>query len=630
MATTHEVITERFIDDVCKRVREGKRTRRALPVWGRIQVDRPLPVVCVYRRPVKSDDPGTAALVTTEASYVLTSGSRSLQTSLRRLLSEIARTLCAQFGSVLVLELWAGSPKPAGERNGLREGPGFRVHVPRHETLGRFLDTFEEALSRIRVDRQPAKVEIVRSNRCHPAGAGSLVPNEPACHILGLEVAPIYRAPDSDDLFPLILRTLRRQLSRALQRSFYQFTRTHTTHRPPHYQALGRRVIRKVVFGIDRQLAEVADKFDFLLQVTPVNSEQAWRDFQSSRYSRTPNFHYRPLAVDPPLLKRRLFKILIERIEDPAIADILRQKRDELDRQITMLGDINSPRFMYGSIQLYGGVEDSLRDLAEELLHRLPRRPSEERESRVGAEAFAARAKEELRQYRAQWRDLEAKVEIRNDIGNGLMVSRGALLIGQEARIPASQVEALVQHEIGTHVLTYYNGRAQPLTQLYSGLAGYEAFQEGIAVLSEYLVGGLSRSRMRLLAGRVLAAQRLLGGASFIQTFTEMHEACGFQKRTAFSIALRVHRGGGLTKDTVYLRGLSQVLEYMKSSGELDLLFVGKIAVEHIPIIRELRHRGILREPPLRPHYMDMAGARERLALLRNGMTVLDLIRRNS
>lgn len=629
MIPTRDTITDRFIDDVCKRIGEGRRIRRTLPIWGRIQLDRPLPVVCVYRRPVKRNDKGTAELVTTEASYVLASGSRSLQPTLKRLLGQIAGTLSSQFGAVLILELWAGAPRTDVEPDGPRAAPRFRIFVPRRETLGRFLDTFEEALSRIKVERRPATVEIVRSERCHPAGAGSLTTGGLDWHVLGIEVAPIYRAPGSNDLFPIILRTLRRQLSRALQRSFYQFTRSHTTHRPSHYQALGTRVIRKVVFEIDRQLAEVADRFDFLLQVTPVNSEQAWRDFQLGRYKRTPNFHYRPLALDPPLLKRRLFRIPMERIEDPAIADILRQKRDELDRRITMLGDINSPRFMYGGVQLFGKVEGPLLSLAEELLRRLPRRPREERENRLGAEAFAECAKEELDRYRAMWPDLKATVEIRDDIGNGLMVSRGRLLVGRQARIPVGRVAALLHHEIGTHVLTYYNGRAQPLTQLYSGLAGYEALQEGIAVLSEYLAGGLSRSRMRLLAARVLAAHRLLGGASFMQTFVELHEGFGFEKRAAFSIALRIYRGGGLTKDAVYLRGLCQVLEYLKNGGDLDLLFVGKIALEHVPIIRELRHRGILREPPLRPRYMDTDLARERLALLRNGMTVSDLIGRN-
>ncbi len=37
------------------------------------------------------------------------------------------------------------------------------------------------------------------------------------------------------------------------------------------------------------------------------------------------------------------------------------------------------------------------------------------------------------------------------------------------------------------------------------GLAGYEETQEGLAVLAEFLVGGLSPHRLRQLAVRVVA-----------------------------------------------------------------------------------------------------------------------------
>ena len=59
------------------------------------------------------------------------------------------------------------------------------------------------------------------------------------------------------------------------------------------------------------------------------------------------------------------------------------------------------------------------------------------------------------------------------------MVSRGNLLVSARSRIPASRVEALIQHEVGTHVLTYHNGRAQKLRHLYTGLAGYDACRKG-------------------------------------------------------------------------------------------------------------------------------------------------------
>ena len=66
-----------------------------------------------------------------------------------------------------------------------------------------------------------------------------------------------------------------------------------------------------------------------------------------------------------------------------------------------------------------------------------------------------------------------------------------------------ARVGASLQHEVGTHLVTYYNGLEQPLRLLHVGLAGYDETQEGLAVLAEYLVGGLSRSRLRTLAERV-------------------------------------------------------------------------------------------------------------------------------
>ena len=54
------------------------------------------------------------------------------------------------------------------------------------------------------------------------------------------------------------------------------------------------------------------------------------------------------------------------------------------------------------------------------------------------------------------------------------MVSKGNLLIGDRISVPSARVDALLQHEIGTHVLTYFNGRCQPLRILYDGMAGYD------------------------------------------------------------------------------------------------------------------------------------------------------------
>jgi uncharacterized protein (TIGR02421 family) len=206
------------------------------------------------------------------------------------------------------------------------------------------------------------------------------------------------------------------------------------------------------------------------------------------------------------------------------------------------------------------------------------------------------------------------------------MVSRGNLLVSDQSQIPSSRVEALIQHEVGTHVLTYHNGRAQKMRHLYTGFAGYDALQEGLAVLAEHLVGGLSRPRLRLLAARVVAARLMVDGASFVETFRALDRGYGFARRTAFVITMRTYRSGGLTKDVVYLRGLLQILDYLARGGDLEPLFVGKIATQHLPVIRELRWRGVLTEPPLLPRYLSSADALDRLGKLRRGASVLQLI----
>jgi hypothetical protein len=90
---------------------------------------------------------------------------------------------------------------------------------------------------------------------------------------------------------------------------------------------------------------------------------------------------------------------------------------------------------------------------------------------------------------------------------------------------------------------------------------------------------------------------------------------------------MRIYRGGGLTKDAVYLRGLVEVLAYLSRGGELEPLLVGKIAGDHIGLVRELLHRKIIQPPALQPRYLELAGVSERLKRLSKGMTVLELVK---
>lgn len=150
--------------------------------------------------------------------------------------------------------------------------------------------------------------------------------------------------------------------------------------------------------------------------------------------------------------------------------------------------------------------------------------------------------------------------------------------------------------------------------------------QEGLAVLSEYFVGGLSNSRMRTLAARVIATDSMIRGETFANTFSQLVDQYGFAEHAAYTITLRVYRGGGLTKDAVYLRGLVEILRYVGNGGDLSLLFVGKLAADHIPVVRELLLRGVLQQPALTPRYLAHPEFKRLVNVIHEDSSVLDLL----
>jgi uncharacterized protein (TIGR02421 family) len=373
---------------------------------------------------------------------------------------------------------------------------------------------------------------------------------------------------------------------------------------------------------IDARLTEIERGLNLLINHTPVNAAEAWTDFERGDFGTAPVLRLRPLDFEPDLVRRELYDLEIENVTDPALHTLFRAKRDEIARQLTALEDRDTSRYLYGSLQLYGAVAPSLAAAAEELLEIIP--PQAPSGSSVTAGAFAEAARAEFERYRAVYPDFPAHIDVRDDVSE-LMVSFGRLLIPESAVIRADRVEPLLHHEVGTHVVTYQNGARQPLKLLTIGLPGYDETQEGLAVLAEYLTGGLDPRRLRVLAARVVAVGKLLDGAGSVDIFESLRAQYGIPSRTAWSVASRVVVGGGSVKDAIYLRGITRILDTLAEGGGLDVLFVGKLSLDHVPLIQDLLDREVLQPPWVRPRWLDVPGAQERLDRLRAGVSVTDL-----
>jgi len=323
---------DQLVETICSRLSQGKRVRRNLP-GGRIHIDRPLPFLCVYRQCPEQEDEGARRLIMGEASYLIVTGDPKFHKNLEKLLNKVIKTLSAQFGAFLMLEIWPALESSLKTIKGSLQKPTFRVLTedPEYSPYTPLLSNFEKFLKKIRILKVGAEVEMCYATSLAPRGFPPLIKKDTAkeyrCYAVGLEVHPVYRGKKNKKLYPLVLQTLHRGLSKALKQLCFDFVQEHTTQHPSNYQALGRRAVVKAVWEIDTKLAEVSNMFDFLFLITPVNTDLAWDQFKSDRFKKVPEFYYRPLPLDPAVVKRKLFEIPIERIEDPTLAYLFREKQ---------------------------------------------------------------------------------------------------------------------------------------------------------------------------------------------------------------------------------------------------------------------------------------------------------------
>jgi hypothetical protein len=122
----------------------------------------------------------------------------------------------------------------------------------------------------------------------------------------------------------------------------------------------------------------------------------------------------------------------------------------------------------------------------------------------------------------------------------------------------------------------------------------------------------------------VVAADLRSNGAAFKECYDGL-TALGCSPNIAFSTTMRAFRSGGMTKDVIYLRGLTRLLDHLESGGELAPLYIGKISFDTIPLVGELRAREVLVDPPLSPRFLDDEDATQRLTRIQQGKGMADI-----
>lgn len=340
-------------------------------------------------------------------------------------------------------------------------------------------------------------------------------------------------------------------------------------------------------------LARLAGIITDLSLFTPVNLEEEKRKVLSDS-SYTPQFRYkkRDFSIDDS--RRALERYHQEPQDaDERVSNLVHERVRELTAWLDLHAAKDNESFTRASTTLYGTPSPRVIAQAKEDLERLE--AEEQAERALSAEDVKPRFEQALAGLGLDW-----PVVITDNL-----FTRMHLVKGQELRIKAGErfnerdVEKLIVHEVDTHARRYANGLAQDNGIFAIGTAHFLETEEGLATYNEEAAGVLPDRVKRNLAARVVAADMALR-----KPFTDVYRylALHLPVKKAFDITLSVKRGlkdqskpGAFTKPAVYYSGYQKVK--VLEEEDRRLLYVGKVSINHIPLIRELVEEGKVKQP---------------------------------
>lgn len=314
-------------------------------------------------------------------------------------------------------------------------------------------------------------------------------------------------------------------------------------------------------------------------------------------------------------------------IADPIqrwLIDVARSYADA-NRMILATG---TARFHEISVDVYGGpkspfdADTSNLDLAVHLERRLAgddlptpppkrRRKKDDTSEILDAPGFG-RAIDEL----ATATGMNVEVLVDERLSAKVAAGTERIRVRAGASFRRSEVLGLFVHEVETHTLTSQNGDAQTrLPFLKSGGPRTTRTQEGLAVFAEFHARALSADRMRRIVRRVRLVSMAEEGADFLELYRWLIDL-GSTERDAYFDAQRICRGGlvagggPFTKDASYLAGFCEIYNFLQvavrggARDALHLLACGRIALDDLAVLHDLRELGLVNPPKLLPRWM--------------------------
>ncbi|WP_461205614.1 flavohemoglobin expression-modulating QEGLA motif protein [Clostridium sp. DL1XJH146] len=410
--------------------------------------------------------------------------------------------------------------------------------------------------------------------------------------VMPLEVKKIYCNENTGDIYPSVVNTLKEGLKNAIITNSLYYINKEANTKIKNKTDLLSNIEDPILKKVDAKLYSLLKNFETLTYVNPKNLERCRRQFFDSGYRHIPEFSYIPLKVDTYDLKKNLYALPITDISDVSVQLMYKEIINEYSTTIDMLTSRGTEDFLYNSMKLYGKPSKDDVKNANYVIQSYGLDDDEDKN--LTKEKVLKLLKNEIDNW-----GMGGKITFSKNMAARIMVnsSKRTLVVNDKAKFNSNDIKLLSQHELGVHMLTTMNAIKQPLKFLQLGTPNNVETQEGLAVLAECLTGNIHINRLKDLAYRVVAVNLMVKGYGFKDIFEYLMDEHNFDKDSAFNLTARVMRGGGFTKDYIYLKGFIKVYNYYIEGNSLEELLIGKTSLEYIDLFKELINRGHLKKP---------------------------------
>ncbi len=408
--------------------------------------------------------------------------------------------------------------------------------------------------------------------------------------VLATEIKKIYCNELDGTDYPIVINQLEHGFKKAIIKTSNVFADSILQLKMDKSSLLSTGIDSQLI-DVDKKLYQLTKTLEVLSYVTPLNLESEKRKFLKNKGKVNPQFRYKQIVEHPFEFKRKLYALPLELVKDVTIAKLYRDVIKSYSDKIDMLSSIGTDKFFYNSLRYFGQPNET--DLKH--AHFILSCPDDTSESNlIPIEDVKEIFEKSIAEY-----GFNADVEITKHLTAEIMVLnyKRKVLLKKGTFLSEDSVNALVHHEIGVHMVTTMNAVEQPLNIFKLGFPTNTYTQEGIAVLTEYLSGYLTIKRLKELALRVIAIEMMINGLDFKQVYHELVNTYYLTHHDAFILSTRIFRGGGFTKDHLYLKGFIHLLKFHKSGQSIEPLLTGKNSIEYLDVYNEMTLRELAKKP---------------------------------